>query len=44
LKGRLLFGQNIQKNLTHAERFYTSHTVYDPNHYLHQLLLQALTL
>jgi 5-methylcytosine-specific restriction enzyme subunit McrC len=42
LKGRLLFGQNIQKNLTHAERFYTSHTVYDPNHYLHQLLLQAL--
>jgi len=42
LKGRLLFGIHLQQNLTHAERFYTEHTVYDPNHYIHQILLQAL--
>jgi 5-methylcytosine-specific restriction enzyme subunit McrC len=44
LKGRLMFDQHIQKNLIHAERFYTKHLVYDQNHYIHQILLQALTI
>ncbi|WP_462265706.1 McrC family protein [Mucilaginibacter sp.] len=42
LKGRLVFSQHIQQNLIRAERFYTSHTLYDQNHYIHQILLQAL--
>ena len=42
LKGKLLFNKHIQHNLIHAERFYTNHTVYDKNHNIHQILLQAL--
>jgi 5-methylcytosine-specific restriction enzyme subunit McrC len=44
LKGRLLFGKHIQHNLMHAERFFTNYSMYDQNHYLHQILLQALNI
>ncbi len=42
LKGKMLFAQNVQKNLVHKERFYCEHQVYDRNHLLHQILLQGL--
>ncbi|OSZ81162.1 restriction endonuclease [Chitinophagaceae bacterium IBVUCB2] len=42
LKGKLLFGQNIQYNLVHKERFYTRHQVYDRDNIFNQLLLKAL--
>lgn len=42
LKGALLFGKHIQKNLVHAERFYTRHNIYNQAHILHQVLKQAL--
>jgi 5-methylcytosine-specific restriction enzyme subunit McrC len=41
LKGKLEFSQNIQKNLIHKERFFTTHQVYDQNHLLHQVLSYA---
>ena len=44
LKGRLLFQKQIQKNLIHKERFYTSHQTYDKNHKLNQILLKALNI
>jgi 5-methylcytosine-specific restriction enzyme subunit McrC len=42
-KGKLLFAQHIKANLTHEERFYTEHQVYDRNHKLHQILNKALS-
>lgn len=42
LKGKILFAQNIQKNLVHKQRFYTRHQVYDRNNIFNQLLLKAL--
>lgn len=42
LKGKILFAQNIQKNLVHKERFYTRHQVYDRDNIFNQLLLKAL--
>lgn len=42
LKGKLLFGKNIQKNLIHKERFYTVHQEYDKDHLLNQILNEAL--
>lgn len=44
LKGKLLFSQNIQKNLVHKERFYCSHQVYDRNNIIHQILLKGLSI
>jgi 5-methylcytosine-specific restriction enzyme subunit McrC len=42
LKGRLLFSEQINKNITHKERFYTAHTTYDTEHLLHFILFEAL--
>lgn len=42
LKGSLNFTKHLHHNLIHKERFYTAHTVYDQQHVLHAILLQAL--
>ena len=42
LKGRLDFNKNIQKNLIHQERFYTTHQIYDYEHLINQILLKGL--
>ncbi len=44
LKGKLDFAGHIRKNIVHKERFYTTHQVYDSNHFLHQVLQKALTI
>ncbi len=44
LKGKLEFAGHIGKNLIHKERFYTTHQVYDSNHFLHQVLDKALSI
>lgn len=42
LKGNLIFSKQISQNLIHQERFYTSHTVYDREHPLNQVLYKTL--
>lgn len=42
LKGKLVFSQNIQKNVVHKERFYCEHQVYDKDHLIHQILFKGL--
>jgi 5-methylcytosine-specific restriction enzyme subunit McrC len=42
LKGKLVFGKNIQHNIVHQERFYTRHQVYDKNNIFNQVLFKAL--
>lgn len=42
LRGKLLFSQNIQKNLIHKELFYCEHQIYDKEHLLHLILLKGL--
>lgn len=44
LKGKLVFSQNIQKNVVHKERFYCEHQVYDKDHLIHQILLRGLVI
>jgi 5-methylcytosine-specific restriction enzyme subunit McrC len=44
LKGKLEFAGHVRQNLVHKERFYTTHQVYDSNHFLHQVLSKALTI
>lgn len=43
LKGQINFAKNIQKNLVHKERFYTTHETYDYKHLINQILLRALS-
>ena len=43
LKGKLIFGKNIQHNIVHQERFYIRHQVYDKNNVYNQILLKALS-
>lgn len=42
LKGKLLFAQNLQRNIVHQERFYTKHQVYDKDNVFNRILLKAL--
>jgi len=42
LKGRILFRQNIAKNLVHRERFFTAHILYDRDNPFNQVLRVAL--
>ncbi|MBL7704913.1 MAG: hypothetical protein JNM21_05120 [Taibaiella sp.] len=44
LKGKLLFSKNIQKNLTHKERFFCEFQEYNKDHLIHQILLRALSI
>lgn len=44
LKGKLLFQKQIQVNLVHKEKFYTSHQVYDLENIYNQILLKAAKL
>jgi 5-methylcytosine-specific restriction enzyme subunit McrC len=44
LKGSLKFGKHIQQNVTHQERFYTRHTIYDVEHILHKILYKTIGL
>lgn len=44
LKGKINFTRNIQKNLIRKDRFYTEHQVYDYEHLLNQILLEALNI
>jgi 5-methylcytosine-specific restriction enzyme subunit McrC len=41
-KGRMNFAKNIQHNLIHRERFFTTHQQYDHNHLINQILHKAL--
>ncbi len=42
LKGRILFQQQLTKNLVHRERFFTAHVFYDRNNPFNQILRVAL--
>lgn len=42
LKGKLIFGKNIQYNAVHQERFYTRHQTYDKNNIYNQILFKTL--
>lgn len=44
LKGSLRFAQHMQYNLTHAERFYVRHTIYDRNNIYNAILLKTIEL
>lgn len=44
LKGRIEFSKNIQQNVVHHERFYTTHQVYDYENVINQILLKGLNI
>lgn len=44
LKGRLDFPHHLRLNLVHKERFAVVHQAYDPDHLLHSILKEALSI
>lgn len=44
LKGRIEFARNIQQNLIHKERVFTTHQVYDYENVINQILLKGLSI
>ncbi len=44
LKGCLQFSKQIQRNLTHQERFYVKHSTYDVTHQLHFIIYKTICL
>jgi 5-methylcytosine-specific restriction enzyme subunit McrC len=44
LKGKLLFGQHLQKNIVHQERFYTRSTEYNKDNIFNQIIYKAIHL
>ena len=42
LKGKILFSQQISKNVVHKERFFAKYITYDTEHLLHKILNEAL--
>lgn len=42
LRGALDFPTHLSKNIIHKERFYTKHTIYTTNHFIHQILNEGL--
>lgn len=42
LKGALQFSKQIRKNLTHQERFFVKHTIYDAEHLLHFIIYKTI--
>lgn len=44
LKGSINFSKHLSQNLVHKERFYTSHSVYDVKHQLHEILYKTILL
>jgi len=44
LKGKLIFGKQIQHNLVHKEHFYTRHHIFDRDNIFNQILLKAIKL
>src|SRR6185312_14759545 len=44
LKGNILFGKQIQLNITHQERFYVRYSTYDVEHNLHSILFKTIKL
>jgi 5-methylcytosine-specific restriction enzyme subunit McrC len=44
LKGRILFGQQVSRNLLHRERMYTAHEVYDRDNVFNRVLKCALSI
>lgn len=44
VKGRILFAEQIKKNLVHQHRTVTEHQVYDTDHLYNQILFRALAI
>lgn len=42
LKGPIQFAKHISKNTIHKERFYISHSLYDKDHLIHQILSETI--
>ena len=42
LKGKLLFQQQLNKNIVHQERFYVQYSTYDREHLIHRILYKTI--
>lgn len=42
LKGKMLFSENLQKNLVHKEHFFTEHTIYSSDNIYNQTIKKGL--